>query len=306
MHAYVWWTLFGVITIGLLALDIGVFNRKAHEVSLKESLWWSLFWTVIALLFMIVVYYSNGSEGAMLYLTAYVVERALSMDNLFVFLLIFTYFQVPDKYQHRILFWGIIGALAMRFIFIFAGIVLINKFHWILYVFGVILIYSGIKMLGDDDEEMDPEKNPVLKLFRKIMPVAENYRGGRFFIKQDLKWFATPMFVVLIVIETSDVIFAVDSIPAVLSISQDTFIVYTSNIMAILGLRALYFALAGIMKIFRFLNYGLAVILSFVGVKMLVSGFFHISTSISLLVICGVLTFSIMASIFFPEEEAAD
>lgn len=306
MHAYVWWTLFGVITIGLLALDIGVFNRKAHEVSLKESLWWSLFWTVIALIFMIVVYYSNGSEGAMLYLTAYVVERALSMDNLFVFLLIFTYFQVPDKYQHRILFWGIIGALAMRFIFIFAGIVLINKFHWILYVFGVILIYSGIKMLGDDDEEMDPEKNPVLKLFRKIMPVAENYRGGRFFIKQDLKWFATPMFVVLIVIETSDVIFAVDSIPAVLSISQDTFIVYTSNIMAILGLRALYFALAGIMKIFRFLNYGLAVILSFVGVKMLVSGFFHISTSISLLVICGVLTFSIMASIFFPEEEAAD
>lgn len=306
MHAYVWWTIFGVVTIGLLALDIGVFNRKAHEVSLKESLWWSLFWTVIALLFMIVVHYSNGSEGAMLYLTAYVVERALSMDNLFVFLLIFTYFQVPDKYQHRILFWGIIGALLMRFIFIFAGIALINKFHWILYVFGVILIYSGIKMLGDDDDEIEPEKNPVLRLFRKIMPVAENYRGGRFFIKKDLKWYATPMFVVLIVIETSDVIFAVDSIPAVLSISQDTFIVYTSNIMAILGLRALYFALAGIMKIFRFLNYGLAVILSFVGVKMLVSGFFHISTSVSLLVICGVLTFSIMVSIFFPEEEAAD
>jgi tellurite resistance protein TerC len=306
MHAYVWWTIFGVVTIGLLALDIGVFNRKAHEVSLKESLWWSLFWTVIALLFMIVVHYSNGNEGAMLYLTAYVVERALSMDNLFVFLLIFTYFQVPDKYQHRILFWGIIGALLMRFIFIFAGIALINKFHWILYVFGVILIYSGIKMLGDDDDEIEPEKNPVLRLFRKIMPVAENYRGGRFFIKKDLKWYATPMFVVLIVIETSDVIFAVDSIPAVLSISQDTFIVYTSNIMAILGLRALYFALAGIMKIFRFLNYGLAVILSFVGVKMLVSGFFHISTSVSLLVICGVLTFSIMVSIFFPEEEAAD
>lgn len=304
MNTYIWWTIFSAVIVGLLALDIGVFNRKAHEVSLKESLWWSLFWTVIALLFAIVLYYSSGSEGVMLYLTAYVVERALSMDNLFVFLMIFSYFQVPDRYQHRILFWGIIGALLMRFIFIFAGIAIINKFHWVLYVFGVILIYSGIKMLNDEDEEIEPEKNPVIRLFRKLMPVADNYRGGRFFIKKDLKWYATPMFIVLLVIETSDVIFAVDSIPAVLSISQDTFIVYTSNIMAILGLRALYFALAGIMKIFRFLNYGLAIILSFVGVKMLISGFYTISTSMSLLVICGVLTISILVSIFFPEEAA--
>jgi len=287
-----------------MVLDIGVFNRKAHEVSLKESLWWSLFWTVVAMLFAIVVYYSNGREGVLVYLTAYVVERALSMDNLFVFLMIFTYFQVPDRYQHRILFWGIIGALAMRFIFIFAGIALITKFHWVLYVFGVILIYSGIKMLGDEDDEIEPEKNPVIKLFRKIMPVSENYKGGRFFIKKDFKWFATPMFIVLLVIETSDVIFAVDSIPAVLSISQDTFIVYTSNIMAILGLRALYFALAGIMKIFRFLNYGLAIILSFVGVKMIISGFYSISTFMSLSVICLVLMLSIVASLAFPEEAA--
>lgn len=304
MHIYLWWIIFGAVITALMALDIGVFNRKAHEVSLKESLWWSLFWTVIAMLFSIVVYFSSGREGVLVYLTAYVVERALSMDNLFVFLMIFTYFQVPDRYQHRILFWGIIGALAMRFIFIFAGIALITKFHWVLYVFGAILIYSGIKMLGDEDEEIEPEKNPVIKLFRKIMPVAENYKGGRFFIKKDLKWFATPMFIVLLVIETSDVIFAVDSIPAVLSISQDTFIVYTSNIMAILGLRALYFALAGIMKIFRFLNYGLALILSFVGVKMIISGFYSISTFMSLSVICMVLMLSIFASLAFPEEAA--
>ena len=304
MHIYLWWIIFGAVITALMVLDIGVFNRKAHEVSLKESLWWSLFWTVIALLFAIVVYFSSGREGVLVYLTAYVVERALSMDNLFVFLMIFTYFQVPDRYQHRILFWGIIGALAMRFIFIFAGIALITKFHWVLYVFGAILIYSGIKMLGDEDEEIEPEKNPVIKLFRKIMPVAENYKGGRFFIKKDLKWFATPMFIVLLVIETSDVIFAVDSIPAVLSISQDTFIVYTSNIMAILGLRALYFALAGIMKIFRFLNYGLALILSFVGVKMIISGFYSISTFMSLSVICMVLMLSIFASLAFPEEAA--
>lgn len=304
MHIYLWWIIFGAVITVLMILDIGVFNRKAHEVSLKESLWWSLFWTVVALLFCIVIYYSNGRDGVLVYLTAYIVERALSMDNLFVFLMIFTYFQVPDKYQHRILFWGIIGALAMRFIFIFAGITLITKFHWVLYIFGGILIYSGIKMLGDDDEEIEPEKNPVIKLFRKIMPVAENYKGGRFFIKKNLKWFATPMFIVLLVIETSDVIFAVDSIPAVLSISQDTFIVYTSNIMAILGLRALYFALAGIMKIFRFLNYGLAIILSFVGVKMIISGFYNISTAMSLSVICLVLMLSIFASLVFPEEAA--
>ena len=304
MHIYLWWIIFGAVVTALMVLDIGVFNRKAHEVSLKESLWWSLFWTVVAMLFAIVVYYSNGREGVLVYLTAYVVERALSMDNLFVFLMIFTYFQVPDRYQHRILFWGIIGALAMRFIFILAGIALITKFHWVLNVFGVILIYSGIKMLGDEDDEIEPEKNPVIKLFRKIMPVSENYKGGRFFIKKDFKWFATPMFIVLLVIETSDVIFAVDSIPAVLSISQDTFIVYTSNIMAILGLRALYFALAGIMKIFRFLNYGLAIILSFVGVKMIISGFYSISTFMSLSVICLVLMLSIVASLAFPEEAA--
>lgn len=297
MHSNLWWVAFGVMIILLLALDIAVFNRKSHEIKLKEAVLWSAFWITLALLFNIVVYVYYGHESALQYFTAYIVEKSLSMDNLFVFLMIFTYFKVPPRYQHKVLFWGIIGALLMRLIFIYAGITLINKFHWIIYIFGVILIYSGIKMIREEEREIHPEKNPVIKLFRKIYPVTKEYHGGRFFIRQKKILYATPLFIVMIVIETSDLIFAVDSIPAVLAISNDTFIVYTSNIMAILGLRALFFALAGIMDMFEFLHYGLSFILVFVGLKMLIADFFEIPIFVSLAVIFSILFLSIMTSI---------
>ncbi len=281
----------------LLALDIAVFNRKSHEVKLKEAILWSAFWITLALLFNIVVYVYYGHESALQYLTAYLVEKSLSMDNLFVFLMIFTYFKVPARYQHKVLFWGIIGALVMRLVFIYAGITLINKFHWIIYVFGVMLIYSGIQMLKNEDQEIHPEKNPVLKLFRKVMPVTKRYHDGWFFIRKNKVIYATPLFVVMIVIETSDLIFAVDSIPAVLAISSDPFIVYTSNIMAILGLRALFFALSGVMNIFEYLHYGLSFILVFIGVKMLIDKFYEINIFVSLAVIFSILTISILASV---------
>jgi tellurite resistance protein TerC len=298
-----WWIGFFFLILGLLALDIVVFNRKAHEVKLREALLWSVFWISIAMIFNVVIYFSRGGESAVQYFTAYIVEKSLSVDNLFVFLMLFTYFQVPGKYQHKVLFWGIIGALVMRMLFIFAGIALISKFHWMLYLFGAVLIYSGLKMLKSKDVEVHPESNPVLKLFRKIMPVTNEYHGASFFVWQDSRWYATPLIVVLLVIETTDVVFAVDSVPAVLAISQDAFIVYTSNIMAILGLRALYFALAGVMRLFRFLHYGLATILVFIGIKMLAADFIHLPIILSLGVIGGVLVISIAASLFLPEHE---
>ncbi len=303
MNENLWWIGFGLLIVILLAMDIMVFNRKAHEIKLKEALWWSAFWISIGLLFNIVVYYFRDHESALQYFTAYIVEKSLSMDNLFVFLMIFTYFKVPEKYQHKVLFWGILGALLMRMGFIFAGIALIKKFHWILYVFGAMLIYSGIKMISEKDKEIHPEKNPVIRLFRKIMPITKDYVDGKFFIKKDSLWHATPLFVVLLVIETSDVIFAVDSIPAVLAISNDTFIVYTSNIMAILGLRALYFALSGVMKIFRYLHFGLSFILIFIGIKMVIADFYNIPIYISLGVICFVLVISIAISVILMKKE---
>ncbi|MFZ1730120.1 MAG: TerC family protein [Bacteroidota bacterium] len=296
-----WWIGFFLLILGLLALDIVVFNRKAHEVSLREALLWSAFWISIAMIFNVVIYYTRGGESAVQYLTAYIIEKSLSVDNLFVFLMLFTYFQVPAKYQHKVLFWGIIGALVMRMLFIFAGIALISKFHWMLYIFGAILIYSGWKMVKSKDVEVHPEMNPVLKLFRRFMPVTSEYHGASFFVWQNSRWYATPLIVVLLVIETTDVVFAVDSVPAVLAISQDAFIVYTSNIMAILGLRALYFALAGVMRLFRHLHYGLAVILVFVGFKMLAADLIHIPITLSLGVIGGVLAISIAASLLLTE-----
>jgi tellurite resistance protein TerC len=299
----IWWIGFGVFIAAMLALDIAVFNRKAHEIKLKEALLWSAFWISLALAFNVLVYFTKGGESALQYFTAYLIEKSLSMDNLFVFLMLFTYFRVPAKYQHKVLFWGIIGALVMRFIFIAAGIALISKFYWIIYIFGAILIYSGIKMFNSKDVEVHPEKNPVLKLFRRIMPVTNQYHGGSF-IKQDAKWYATPLFVVLLVIETSDIIFAVDSVPAVLAISQDIFIVFTSNIMAILGLRALYFALSGVMGLFRHLHYGLSVILIFVGIKMIISHWIKIPIYVSLGVICGILILSIVVSLLLPDNNS--
>lgn len=248
---------------------------------------------------------TNGWDASVMYLTGYIIEKSLSMDNLFVFLMIFTYFRVPAAQQHRVLFWGILGALVFRAIFIFAGVVLIHKFHWIIYVFGAFLIITGLKMAFATDKEIHPEKNPVLILLRKIIPITPDYHGSHFFRRIDHRLFATPLFVTLIVVETTDIIFAVDSIPAILSITTDPYIVYTSNVFAILGLRAMYFALAAFMKLFVYLNIGLAIILVFVGIKMTIVDFYKIDPFISLAVVCSLLVGSVIVSLLFPKKEQA-
>ncbi|MCU0847990.1 MAG: TerC family protein [Spirochaetes bacterium] len=297
------WIGFSILVPALLLLDLLVFNRKAHEIQIKEALLWTMFWIGIALTFNLVIFYFDSREAAVLFFTAYLIEKSLSMDNLFVFLLIFQYFKVNPNYQHKVLFWGIIGALFFRGLFIFAGVTLIQKFHWIIYIFGAFLIFTGIKMLFQKEKEIHPEKNPVIKIFKKFLKVHPDYEDGKFFVKIKGYLYATPLFIVILFIETTDIIFAVDSIPAVLAISHDPFIVYTSNVMAILGLRALYFALAGIMRIFRFLNYGLSVILVFVGIKMLISEFIKIPTSIALGSIAGVLFISVLFSVLIPDQK---
>ncbi|NJD77340.1 MAG: TerC family protein [Candidatus Methanoperedens sp.] len=291
------WIGFILFVFLMLALDLGVFNRKSHVIKIKEALLLSIFWISLSILFNIGVYFLFGPQKALDFLTAYVVEKALSVDNLFVFLMIFSYFHVPSIYQHKILFWGILGALVMRAIFIAAGITLIEQFHAIIYIFGAFLIITGIKMALHGDKKIDPEKNPVLRYFRKLMPVTENYEDDKFFVKRAGKYFATPMFIVLLVVESTDVLFAVDSIPAVLAITTDAFIVYTSNVFAILGLRALYFALAGIMPMFYYLNYGLSAILTFVGTKMLISDYYKVPTFVSLSVIAGILVAAVIFSV---------
>jgi tellurite resistance protein TerC len=301
------WIGFAVLIAIMLSLDLGVFNKKEHKVAVKEAMLWSGVWITIALLFNLFVFFEFGKVKALEFLTAYVIEYSLSVDNIFIFILIFTYFAVPSKYQHKILFWGIVGALVMRGIFIFAGIALINKFHWIILIFGAFLVYSGMHMLFQKDEQANPENNAIVKFFKKFLPVTHELHGGKLFIKQNNMMIATPLFLVLMVIESSDLIFAVDSIPAVLAISQDTFIVYTSNIFAILGLRSLYFAVAGIMDLFRFLKIGLAFVLSFVGIKMLASYFhFEIPVMLSLTIIISILMISILASIVIKKKESAN
>ncbi len=255
------WIGFSIFVLAMLALDLGVFHRKSHTVGMKEALTWSAVWIALALLFNAGIWYWRGPDQGLTFLTGYVVELSLSVDNLFVFLLIFAYFKVPAEYQHKVLFWGILGALVMRAVFIGAGIALIQKFHWIIYVFGAILVVSGLKMAFEKDKEVHPEKNPVLKIFRRFMPVTGEYHGGDFFVKRGQLWAATPLFIVLLMLETTDLVFAVDSVPAVLAITTDPFIVYTSNVFAILGLRSMFFALAGIMKLFHYLHYGLAAVL---------------------------------------------
>ena len=297
------WVGFNILVLLLLALDLGVFHRGARVIKLKESLFWSAVWIIVALLFNAVIYFWRGTDVALQFLTGYLIERSLSVDNLFVFLLIFNYFRVPSKYQYKVLFWGILGALIMRAIFIAAGVTLINLFHWMIYVFGAFLVIIAVKIAFEKEKEIHPENNPVLRLFRKFMPVSDNYATDKFFIKKTGKTFATPLFIVLLVIETTDVIFAVDSIPAILAITTDPFIVYTSNVFAILGLRALYFALAGVMELFHYLNIGLAVILAFVGVKMLISNFYEIPVSIALGVVVLTLAVSILASLMFPQQQ---
>lgn len=298
------WILFNLFVLAMLALDLGVFHRKAHVVRLKEALGWSVVWICLALLFNLLIYFWLGPETALQFLAGYIIEKSLSVDNLFVFLLIFSYFSVPSVYQHKILFWGILGALIMRAIFIAAGITLIEKFHWMIYLFGGFLIITGIKMAFQKDKELHPEANPVLRLFRRFVPVTDQYHSDHFFVLKEGKRWATPLFVVLLLIETTDVIFAVDSIPAILAVTRDPFIVYTSNVFAILGLRALYFALAGIMQLFHYLHYGLSLILVFVGTKMLISDIYKVPIGIALAVIAGILIVSVVASILRPRPEA--
>jgi len=306
MPGSVWkWVIFNVFVLAMLALDLGVFHRKAHAVRMKEALAWSAVWIALALGYCLGIHFWLGQQKALEFLTGYLIEKSLSMDNLFVFLLLFSYFRVGGEYQHEVLFWGIVGALVMRAIFIAAGITLIQRFEWIIYVFGAVLIVSGFKMAIEKEKQIAPEKNLVLRLFRKIFPVTPEYEGKKFFLQRDGRRYATPLFVVLLVIETTDVIFAVDSIPAVLAISKDPFIVYTSNVFAILGLRALYFALAGVMGLFHLLHYGLSAILVFVGAKMILSAWhIEIPIGIALGVVGGVLALSVLASLIWPERKA--
>ncbi|NMC96158.1 MAG: TerC family protein, partial [Deltaproteobacteria bacterium] len=291
-----WWTIFGVFILAMLALDLGVFNRKAHVIKMKEALLWVSFWVSLAVAFGVGVYYFYGHSKALEFFTAYIIEYSLSIDNLFVFLLIFRFFNVPQAYEHKALFWGILLALITRAAFIFAGVVLINKFHWIMYLFGAFLIYTGIKLAMNKQTEVHPDKNIAIKMLRYVVPVTKEFHEARFFIIKNGKRFATPMLAVLLALETTDILFAVDSIPAVLAISRDPFIVYTSNVFAILGLRSLFFAISGLMKLFHLLHYGLSAILSFVGVKMLIADFYHIPVGISLTVISSILVISIVAS----------
>lgn len=290
------WIGFNVFVVLMLVLDLGVFHRKSHEVSVKEALIWTGVWVFMAFLFNIFVYYQISEEKAFEFFTGYLIEKSLSVDNIFVIILIFSYFNVPPSYQHKVLFWGILGALVMRVCFIFAGIELIHKFHWLIYIFGGFLIITGIRIITQGDMKLNPDKNPIVKFVRRLFPVTESFEGDKFFIKRDHKLWATPLFIVVIMIEATDLVFAVDSIPAILAISDDPFIVYTSNVFAILGLRSLYFALAGIEKYFIYLKYGLCAILVFVGVKMCIVDLYKIPVEISLAFITLTLSLTVLAS----------
>jgi tellurite resistance protein TerC len=295
------WILFNVFVFAVLALDLGVARRRVREITFREAMTWSGIWIGLACAFAVVLFFWHGRAESLQFVTGYVIELSLSADNLFLFLLIFRFFHVPAQHQHKVLFWGILGAIVIRALFILAGVGLIQRFHWITYAFGALLIYSGIKLLLQGKQEIHPDKNPVLKMFRKIMPVTKEYEGGKFFVRRP-GLYATPLFIVLLVVETTDIIFAVDSIPAVLAITLNAFIVYTSNIFAILGLRSMYFALAGLIDLFHYLHYGLSVVLIFVGVKMLGAHYFEIPTVWALGIVLAVLTVSIGASLALPKK----
>jgi len=295
-----WWVLFNVFVVAMLALDLGVFHRKAHAVSLKEALGWTAAWIVLALCFSVWVFFALGQQKGTEFLTGYLIEKSLSVDNVFVFAVLFTYFGVPSQYQHKVLFWGIFGALVMRAAMIAGGAALIANFNWLIYVFALLLVVTGLKMLTGGDEKIDPEKNIALRILRKLMPITKDYHGQKFFVRDAGRLAATPLFAVLLCIEVTDVVFALDSIPAIFAITTDTFIIYTSNVFAILGLRSLYFALSGILPYFHFLKYGLGVILCFVGVKMSLGHTpWKIDTMISLGVVGSILLISVLASIVY-------
>jgi tellurite resistance protein TerC len=292
------WAGFNLFVLAMLALDLGVFHRKAHAVSLREATAWSAVWITLALLFNAGIWYFSGPEAGVQFLTGYLIEKSLSVDNIFVIALIFSYFAVPAIHQHRVLFWGILGALVMRAAFILAGAALLDAFHWIIYVFGAFLIITGLKMAFVRDTEIHPEKNPVLRLVRRLVPVTTDYRAGHFFVHEAGRRWATPLFLVLVLVETTDLIFAVDSIPAIFAVTTDPFLVYSSNIFAILGLRSLYFLLAGVMGKFVYLKLGLSSILVFVGTKMAIMDLYKIPSFVSLLVVAALLATAIVASLW--------
>jgi tellurite resistance protein TerC len=301
-----WWIIFTVFILAMLALDLGVFNRKSHIIKMKEAMLWTAFWVTLALLFAAAIYFFYGHGKAMEFVAGYIIEYSLSIDNLFVFILIFRFFNVPHAYEHKALFWGILMALVTRGVFIFAGVALINAFSWVMYIFGAFLIFTGIKMALNKQTEVHPDKNIAIKILRFFMPVTHKFTEAKFFVVKRGVRYATPMLAVLLALETTDILFAVDSIPAVLAISKDPFIVYTSNVFAILGLRSLFFAISGLMKLFHLLHYGLAAILSFVGIKMLIEDFFHVPVAASLLVIASILVVSILSSIIWPDKEEGE
>jgi tellurite resistance protein TerC len=309
MEGSIWlWVVFNLFVLGMLALDLGVFHRKSHAVSGKEALSWSIVWISLALLFNAGIYFYwdrimpgssyTNKDAALAFFTGYLIEKSLSVDNIFVFILIFSFFAVPAAYQHHVLFWGILGALLMRGALILVGAALLHEFHWIIYIFGGFLIFTGIRMALHRDEEVHPENNPLVKLVKRVMPVTENYEGDKFFIRRAGKWIATPLFLVLLVVESTDLIFAVDSIPAIFAVTDHPFIVYTSNVFAILGLRALYFLLANVMDKFQYLKLGLAAVLSFVGVKMVLVDVYKMPVGLSLGIIASILAISIIASLW--------
>jgi tellurite resistance protein TerC len=299
------WVAFTGFVLAMLALDLGVFHRKAHAVKFKEALTWSVVWVGLALAFNVGVWWVFGPTKGLEFLTGYLIEKALSVDNVFVFLVLFSFFAVPAAYQHRVLFWGILGALVMRAVFIVAGAALLARFHWIMYVFGAILLLTGVKLLLQKNAELHPERNPIFRLFRKLVPSVPEYHGQRFTVVRDGRRFATPLLAVLVAVEATDLVFAVDSIPAVFAVTRDPFIVYTSNVFAILGLRAMYFLLAGVMDRFRYLKTGLAAVLLFVGAKMMAADLFKIPIGVSLAVVALILAAAIVASLLASRSQPA-
>jgi tellurite resistance protein TerC len=295
------WTIFSVFVLGMLTLDLGVFSRRPHEVGFREAMSWSLVWVALAMLFNGWIYLRFGSQKALEFLTGYVIEKALSVDNIFVFVVLFAAFAVPKIYEHRVLFWGVIGAIVMRAIFIALGAALIARFHWVMYVFGAILIVTGIRLILHRADDPDPANNAIFRTISRVVPATPDYHGKSFLVVQHGKRLATPLLLVLLAIEATDVVFAVDSIPAIFAITQDPFIVYTSNIFAILGLRAMYFLLAGVIEKFHLLKMGLALVLMFVGVKMVIVDYYKVPIGLSLGVIAAVLAGSVIASVVWPK-----
>ena len=306
---FYFWILFNLFALGMLVLDLRVFHRPGRTVGFRGALGLSLMYVALAAAFAGILYFWQGQQTALEFVTGYVLELSLSVDNLFLFLVIFNFFAVPEEQQHRVLFWGVVGALLLRGIFIGAGVGLIQRFHWLLFLFGALLVYSGIRVCIMGAHQIDPSSNPIVRAFRRYMPVTEDYHGGRFVLRSAAdngRLYATPLLIVLLVIETTDVLFAVDSIPAILAITLNAFIVYTSNVFAILGLRSLYFAVSGLIKLFRFLHYGLGVVLALVGLKMVASDYFKVPIAVTLSVVAAIILISVALSVAFPGPEKSE